>query len=73
MVAALAEIRHLGCSFIVGGREDGEGVFLTLDGVLERSGLPESIRGEKKPTAKNIPQRTSSILCAYPPQYPYPT
>ncbi|CAM9987526.1 unnamed protein product, partial [Laminaria digitata] len=44
MVAALAEIRHLGCSFIVGGREDSEGVFLTLEGVLERSGLPESLR-----------------------------
>eukprot|EP00903_Cladosiphon_okamuranus_P013749 g12799.t2 len=45
MVSALAEIRHLGCSFIVGGREDAGGRFLTLEGVLEKSGLPESLRG----------------------------
>lgn len=48
MVSALAEIRHLGCSFIVGGREDAGGRFLTLEGVLEESGLPESLRGERK-------------------------
>eukprot|EP00752_Nemacystus_decipiens_P018478 g16568.t1 len=45
MVSALAEIRHLGCSFIVGGREDAGGRFLTLEGVMEQSGLPESLRG----------------------------
>ncbi|CAM9594504.1 unnamed protein product [Ectocarpus fasciculatus] len=44
MVSALSEIRHLGCSFIVGGREDAGGRFLTLDGVLAESGLPESLR-----------------------------
>ncbi|CAM9210280.1 unnamed protein product [Scytosiphon promiscuus] len=44
MVSALAEIRHLGCSFIVGGREDAGGRFLTLATVLEESGLPESLR-----------------------------
>ncbi|CAM9743791.1 unnamed protein product [Ectocarpus sp. 6 AP-2014] len=44
MVSALSEIRHLGCSFIVGGREDAGGRFLTLDGVLAQSGLPESLR-----------------------------
>lgn len=46
MVAALAEIGHLGCSFIVGGREDMDGRFLTLEGVLDKSGLPASLRGE---------------------------
>lgn len=45
MVSALAEIRHLGCSFIVGGREEAGGRFLTLDGVMETAGLPESLRG----------------------------
>eukprot|EP00904_Undaria_pinnatifida_P000511 jgi/Undpi1/10460/HiC_scaffold_29.g12910.m1 len=44
MVAALAEIGHLGCSFIVGGREDMDGRFLTLEGVLDKSGLPASLR-----------------------------
>lgn len=50
MVSALAEIRHLGCSFIVGGREDAGGRFLTLEGVLEESGLPESLRSESRHT-----------------------
>ncbi len=48
MVSALAEIRHLGCSFIVGGRKDAGGGFLTLEGVLKESGLPESLRGERE-------------------------
>lgn len=46
MVAALAEIRHLGCSFIVGGREGAGGRFVTLADILEGSGLPESVRCE---------------------------
>lgn len=49
MVAALAEIQYHGCSFIVGGRKEADGRFLTLDDVLDGSGLPESIRGESRP------------------------
>ena len=58
MVSALAEIRHLGCSFIVGGREDAGGRFLTLEGVMEKSGLPESLRGELEPSETGFPEES---------------
>ena len=48
MVAALAQILHLGCSFIVGGRAEADGHFLTLEDVLKESGLPDSMRGQAK-------------------------
>lgn len=47
MVAALAEIKHLGCSFIVGGRKGKGERFVTLDDVLDGSGLPDSVRCER--------------------------
>jgi nicotinic acid mononucleotide adenylyltransferase len=43
MVAALSEIKHLGCVFVVGGREEG-GKFLTLEDCLAPLDLPVSIR-----------------------------
>lgn len=46
MVAALSEIRYLGCSFIVGGRKGSDGRFETLEDVLDGKGLPESVRCE---------------------------
>lgn len=62
MVSALAEIRHLGCSFIVGGREDAGGRFLTLEGVLENSGLPESLRGELRLELGVLPKGTAVCM-----------
>ncbi|CAM9982768.1 unnamed protein product [Choristocarpus tenellus] len=44
MVMALGEVKHLGCCFIVGGREDANGHFLTLDDVLKDSSLPDSLK-----------------------------
>lgn len=46
MVAALSEIRYLGCSFIVGGRKDADAGFETLEDVLDGKGLPDSVRCE---------------------------
>ena len=43
MVAALSEIKHLGCIFVVGGREEG-GKFLTLEDCLAPLDLPSSVR-----------------------------
>jgi len=43
MVAALSEIKHLGCTFVVGGREES-GKFLTLEDCLAPLDLPSSVR-----------------------------
>ncbi|CAM9566496.1 unnamed protein product [Phaeothamnion confervicola] len=45
MAAALAEIRALGCCFVVGGRVDASaGAFLTLAAALEAGSLPATLR-----------------------------
>lgn len=43
MVAAIAEIAHLGCRFLVGGRVVN-GTFMTLDDILAQSPLPGHLR-----------------------------
>ena len=42
LIAAIAEIAHLGCRFLVGGREV-DGKFLTLADVLKASSIPTSL------------------------------
>ena len=43
MVAALSEIAALGCTFVVGGRKDGND-FLTIDRILASTRLPQSLK-----------------------------
>lgn len=61
MTAALAQIQHFGCSFIVGGRAAStDGKFLTLEDVLEGSELPDSLRGQRTYYELLNPFRTKS-------------